>query len=232
MLTEPPRLTIRRTIDRPPADLLACFADAPTGWLTDAQNGRGSLDAAIKPIAPDVEGMARFAGPAITCWCGPNDNLALMSALSMVEPGDVLIAASEGFNNSGMLGDLLAGMAKNKGAAAIITDGMARDWEGLVGVGLPIYSRGITPNSCVRSGPGKIGFPIDVGGRSVSSGDLLVGDRDGVVVVPRSEMETVAAKLEQVSAAERAAEAAVKGGRTGLDEIAELLASDRVQYVD
>ena len=82
------------------------------------------------------------------------------------------------------------------------------------------------------SGPGTIGFPINVGGRSVASGDLLVGDRDGVVMVPRADMSAVADKLEQVRSAEQAAEAAVKGGRTGLDEIAALLASDRVQYVD
>ena len=84
-------------------------------------------------------------------------------------------------------------MAKNKGVAAIVTDGMARDRDGIVAVGLPVFSRGITPNSCVKSGPGKVGLPIVCGGVAVEAGDVVLGDRDGVVVIPQAQLKDVVA---------------------------------------
>mgnify|MGYP000022256891 CR=1 FL=1 len=89
MIDEPPLLTVRRRPPPPSAELLQPFRDAPTGWLVDAMGGRGAMDAGIKPLAP-----GRFVGTALTCWCGPNDNLALMAAVSLADPGDVLVAAN------------------------------------------------------------------------------------------------------------------------------------------
>ena len=185
VIDEPPRLTIRRRPAAPSAELLRPFLEAPTGWLIDAMSGRGAMDTAIKPLAPEIPAMRRFVGPALTCWCGPNDNLALLAAVSLAEPGDVIVAACEGFTGSGMAGDLVVGMTRNRGAAALVTDGMVRDRDGIVAVGLPVFCRGVTPNSCVRSGPGTVGLPVTAGGVPVATGDLLLGDADGVVVVPR-----------------------------------------------
>jgi 4-hydroxy-4-methyl-2-oxoglutarate aldolase len=231
MIDEPPLLTIGRRPPPTPADLLAPFLTAPTGWLIDAMAGRGALDAAIKPLVPELPAMARFAGPALTCWCGPNDNLALLAAVAIAEAGEVVVAASEAFTGAGMAGDLVAGMARNRGAAAIVTDGMVRDRAGIAAVGLPVFCRGVTPNSCVRSGPGTVGLPVVAGGVPVATGDLVVGDADGVVVVPRARLAEVGARLAAVQAAERAAEAAVRDGATTLPEITALLASDRVRWV-
>lgn len=232
MIVEPPRLTIRRRQAPPAAELLEPFLAAPTGWLIDAMAGRGAMDAAIKPLAAEVTGMRRFVGVALTCWCGPNDNLALLAAVAMAEPGEVIVAASEGFTGSGMAGDLVAGMARNRGAAAIVTDGMVRDRDGIVAVGLPVFCRGVTPSSCVRSGPGTVGLPVIAGGLPVASGDLVLGDADGVVVVPQARLAEIGSRLSEVRAAEQAAEAKVRGGATTLPEIGELLSSDRVRWVD
>ena len=231
MIDEPPLLTIGRRPEAMDATVLARFADAPTGWLIDAMAGRGALDAAIKPLAPEQPGMARFAGPALTCWCGPNDNLALLAAVALAEPGEVVVAACEGFTGAAMIGDLVAGMARNRGAAALVTDGLARDRDGIVAVGLPVCCRGVTPNSCVRSGPGTVGLPVVVGGVPVATGDLVLGDRDGVVVVPRARVAEVAERLAAVRAAEQAAETAVREGATTLPEITSLLASPRVRWL-
>ena len=211
MIDEPPLLTIRRRPDAPAAGLLQPFLEAPTGWLIDAMAGRGAMDAAIKPLAAEVPAMRRFVGVALTCWCGPNDNLALLAAVALAEPGDVIVAASEGFSGAGMAGDLVAGMARNRGCAAIVTDGMVRDRDGIVAVGLPVFCRGVTPNSCVRSGPGTVGLPITAGGVPVATGDLILGDADGVVVVPQARLAEVGARLAAVRAAEQAAEAKVRG---------------------
>lgn len=232
MIEEPPLLTVARSIERPSAALLAPFQDAITGWLADAMQGRGAMDAAIKPLAPEVAGMRRFVGTALTCWCGPNDNLALMAAVTLAEPGDVVVAATEGFASSGMVGDLVIGMARNKGVAAVVTDGMVRDRDGIVAVGLPVFCRGVTPNSCVRSGPGTVGLPVVAGGIPVASGDLVLGDADGVVVVPRPQLAAVGERLQAIREAERRAEAAVKAGATSRPEIEALLASARVRWLD
>jgi 4-hydroxy-4-methyl-2-oxoglutarate aldolase len=232
MLKEPPLLTLSRNVARLSAAQIEPFRDCITGWVVDARNGRGSLDSAIKPIAPEMAGMRRFVGTALPCWCGPNDNLALMAAVAVAEPGDVILCACEGFAGSGMAGDLVIGMARNKGVVAIVTDGMVRDREGIVGVGLPVFARGITPNSCVRSGPGTIGLPVVIGGVPVRAGDLVLGDADGVVVVPAEELGMVEDRVAAIRVAEGKVEAEVKAGATGRPEMQALLASDRVAWVD
>ena len=229
MIEDPPLLTIGARPEPLPTGALDPFREVPTGWLVDAMAGRGAMAAAIKPMAPEVAGMRRFVGLALTCWCGPNDNLALLGAIAEARPGEVIVCACEGFTGAGMCGVLTAGMARNQGAVAIVTDGMVRDREGIVAVGLPMYCRGITPNSCVRSGPGTVGLPVVAGGVPVATGDLVVGDADGVVVVARARLAEVAARLDAIRAAEQAAEEKVRGGQTVMADIAALLASTRVR---
>jgi 4-hydroxy-4-methyl-2-oxoglutarate aldolase len=229
MLKDPPVLTIRRNFKRPSRELTARLAGAQTGHIVDALQGRGALDHNVKPVDPQ---RAAFVGPALTCECGANDNLAIMAALVIAGPGDVIIASCDGFAATAGVGDNLAMMAKNKGVAAVVTDGMARDREGIVAAGLPVFARGITPNSCVRSGPGRLGFPIVCGGVAVEAGDIVLGDRDGVVVIPQAQLEAIVAALDEIRDMEEATQAKIRAGMSHLDSVAELLRSDRVAYVD
>jgi 4-hydroxy-4-methyl-2-oxoglutarate aldolase len=228
MLKDPPLLTIRRDITRPRRELVAKLQGAQTGHIIDAMNGRGALDYAIKPVNPD---QWRFVGTALTAETGANDNLAILAALVMAEAGDVVIAAADAFSATAVVGDNVLAMAKNKGIAAIVVDGMARDLDGIIGVALPLFARGITPNSCVRSGPGKVGLPVVCGGVAISSGDVLIGDRDGVVAVPRDHLEMVVGRLDEIRRLEEETQKKIKAGMTHLDSIAALLKSDRVSYV-
>jgi 4-hydroxy-4-methyl-2-oxoglutarate aldolase len=229
MLEEPPLLVVRKTFTRPPRDKLARLKGAQTGHIVDALDGRGALEA-LKPVDP---GQAQFVGVALTCETGPSDNLAIMAAVALAEDSDAVIAAADGFTSTAVVGDIVTLMARNAGCAALVVDGMARDSEGIAGVGLPVFSRGITPNSCVKSGPGRVGLPIVAGGVAIQSGDILVGDRDGVVVVPQAMLDHVIARVEAIRAAEVKVIARISDGRlTHLDAIAALLKSDRVRYVD
>jgi 4-hydroxy-4-methyl-2-oxoglutarate aldolase len=115
-----------------------------------------------------------LVGVAVTCQCGPADNLALFAALATAQPGDILVAATDGFTATSVTGDLLVGMAKNRGIRGLVTDGLVRDVAGILAVGLPVYCAGITANSPVRNGPGTVGLPVVLGGATVSSGDLLI----------------------------------------------------------
>lgn len=229
MLQDPPLLVVRRRFERPDKAKLGRLAGSQTGHVVDARDGRGALDHAIKPVDP---ARAQFVGVALTCETGPSDNLAIMAALSLAAPGDVVVSQSDGFTGTAVVGDNVCLMARNAGIAALVIDGMARDADGIVAAGLPCFARGITPNSCVRSGPGRVGCPIVAGGVAIQSGDVLVGDRDGVVVIPQAELDEVLARLDKIRIAEAEVQKRIAGGLTHLEGIATLMASDRVVYVD
>jgi 4-hydroxy-4-methyl-2-oxoglutarate aldolase len=229
MLEEPPLLQIRRHFRRPTTDVLARFQDAATGFLADCMDGRGALDWRIKPVDP---ACAAFAGAVLPCLCGPGDNLALLAALTVAQPGDVIMVAGESFEGLALCGDRVAGMARNRGVVAIVLDGMARDTPGIRAVGLPLFCRGVTPNSCNASGPGTVGEPLVVGGVAARAGDIAVGDCDGVVVVPYEKIDAVLDKLDRVRVAEAEMDAKVADG-LGIPTVIEQLASaGRVSYLD
>ena len=225
MIKDPPLLTIRRDFPRPAPEDIASFAGVPTGYAIDAMNGRGTLDYRIKPVASAISVLV---GVAITCQCGPADNLALFAALATAKAGDVLVAATDGCTSTSVSGDLLLGMAKNRGIKGLVTDGLVRDLAGILNVGLPVYCAGITANSPVRNGPGTVGQPVVLGGVTIESGDLILGDNDGIVVVPRGQVKAVLARLPEIRAAEAALEAKVKAGLEVPDFIQSILNSDRV----
>jgi len=229
MIDDVPLLTIRRTFPRPQRALVEAFIGTSTGFIVDAMDGRGALDRAIKP-PPGTP--ARFVGTALTCRNGPADNLALCAAVALCAPGDVLVAATDGFNGCAVVGDLLLGIAKNRGAAGFVTDGLLRDLTDIQGLNFAAFAAGVSPNSPARNGPGTVGLPVVCGGLPVASGDIVVGDPDGVVIVPRAEIGAVLARLETVRANEAKMLKAVQGGALEPGFVMAILASDRVRYVD
>ena len=229
MIKDPPLLSIRRNFPRPAADLVRAFEGVPTGHLVDAMGGRGCLPHAIRPLFPD---KADMVGVAITCHAGPADNLALFGVLDAAQPGDIMVAATDAFMHTAVTGDLLLGMARNCGIVGFVTDGLVRDIPGLRNVGLPVFCAGVTANSPARNGPGTVGLPVVMGDTSVQSGDILVGDSDGVVVVPRDLAAQIRDALVGIRAAERDLEAKVNGGLTVPDFIRSIIASDRTTMLD
>ncbi len=206
MIGEPVALTIRRNFERPAAQLLRAYRGAPTGFVTDSHNGQGCLDYRIKPIDPSMT----ICGPALTCYCSPTDNLAAMAALDFAKKGDVIVIAARNDQTAAVIGDRWAMWAKKVGVAGIVCDGLVRDIVGLLQVGIPVFARGLAPNSGFKHGPGEINTRVSCGGIAVDPGDIVVGDRDGVVVVPRADAGTVAARLAEVRKKEVALDAAVR----------------------
>jgi 4-hydroxy-4-methyl-2-oxoglutarate aldolase len=229
MIEDPPLLTIRRTIERPDRSLIEGFANTPTSFIVDAMQGRGALDSRIKPCPGTPN---RFVGTALTCLNGPADNLALGAAVALCEAGDVLVAATDGFGGCAVVGDLLLGIAKNRGAVAFVTDGLVRDLTDVQALAFPAFAAGVSPNSPARNGPGTVGLPVVCGGLPVAAGDLVIGDPDGVVIVPRGEIRTVLAQLAAVRANEAKMLRAVQGGLREPGFMTAILASDRVRYID
>jgi 4-hydroxy-4-methyl-2-oxoglutarate aldolase len=227
MIGDPVMLTIRRNIERPSKALLKSFDSMPTGFVTDAYNGKGCLDFEIKPLMPAMT----FHGPAITAFCGPMDNLAAMAILDFAKQGDVIVIATSGDDTAATVGDLWAFWAKKIGVAAIVCDGLVRDVTGLLKVGIPVFARGIKPNSAFKHGPGEVNIGVSCGGVAIGPGDIIVGDRDGVVAVPLAEAEQVAEQIELVKKKEADAEARVKSGEK-LKFWDPAALGDRVRYID
>jgi 4-hydroxy-4-methyl-2-oxoglutarate aldolase len=213
MLDNPPLLTIHRGFRRPDKALIEAFRGAQTSHLADAMDGRGALDYRIKPLDPS---NASFVGPALTAFAYPADIVAMFGALSEAEPGDVIVVANDGYTRTAVFGDIAAGMMKNKGVAAFVTDGLARDKAGIVATRLPVFCQGIQPNSPAMNGPGVVGAPITLGDVHVEPGDVIVGDADGVVVVPAARLRQVLDRLAQVRAAEARTVALIEQGATML----------------
>lgn len=232
MIEEPPRLTIARTMRRPTEAQIAAFQNVPTGFVADAMDGGGALDKEISPIGEGRDLRCVAAGPALTAGCGPANILATFAALHFVKPGDILITAVAGHQGCASSGDRLAGMLKNCGGAGFVTDGPVRDYEGIVAVGLPMWCTGLTPASPVSTGPGTVGLPVAIGGRTVATGDMIVADRDGVVVVPFEEIDKVIARLEEIKAMEVKLDAEVVNGRKYFDHVTAMLDGGAVRYVD
>ena len=230
MIEEPPLLTIRRKSRRPSAAQIAAFQDVPTSFVVDALYGGGALSSAIRPLGDGRDIDCRAAGPALTVDCGPGDILALVAALDSIRPGDIVVSAFGGHQGCAAAGDRVIGMIRNCGAAGFVTDGPTRDYAGVVAVGLPVWSTGLTPASPFSNGPGTVGFPIQIADRQVETGDMIVADRDGVVVVPFDRIDPVIGMLAKVRALEAELDAEIAGGLTVPAEIRDLLASDKVEY--
>lgn len=227
-MAEAPTLTIRRDWPRPDHSALAAFRDVPTGWAVDAQGRRGALDHGIRPVTK----ASRILGAALPVWSRGRDNLAPYAALAFARPGDVLIIATDDYVSASVAGDILLGMARNGGIAGLVTDGVVRDVPGLDAVGIPVFARGVSPNSPQKDGPGTIGLPIAVGGVAVSAGDLVLADGDGVVIVPLSALAAVIAALAEVRAKEAQMDAGVASGATQPAWLAERLARPDIVFMD
>ena len=229
MLYDPPLLTIRRAFARPSEKQLEAFRGAPTAQIVDAMDGRGALDRAIKP---QVRPGSSLVGPALTAFAYPADNLALLGCLDVLQPGDIVMCSTDNYRETALTGDLLAGMLRNAGAVALVTDGAIRDQDGVEAAGLPVWHAGVTPNSPARFGPGTIGLPITCGGVPVASGDLIVADRDGVVVIPHARIDAVAERVALIREAKAATEAQVKAGMTRPPWLDSVFGTDKVREIE
>ncbi len=226
MIGDPAKLVIRRPRARQTEAALAPFASRSTSFIVDAMQGRGGLDQRIKPLDP----LSRFAGSALTARAGPRDNLAALAALDLIAPGDVLVIAAQGFTGTAVLGDNMARIAKKRGAVAVVTDGAVRDADEIRAIGLPVFAAAITPNSAFPSGPGEVGLPLALSDVRVDQGDLVLGDADGVVVVPGDRIGEIRQSLDEVAAREAELQAKIEGG--GFDTLLSEEISRSIRYVD
>lgn len=165
------------------AELLAYGSSA----IVEAHPRTGGLPSRILPLDPGM----RMAGQAFTCVCEPGDNLTLHAALKMAGAGDVLVCDAMNATEQGMFGDVMASCALGKNIAGLVTNGGVRDRLTIVEVGFPVFAANVCMKGTVKEVMGPINQPVAFGDVLIRPGDLIVGDADGVAVVPREAVDEV-----------------------------------------
>jgi len=176
-----------RDIQRVDPALVARAADYPSSILADVAGRRGALSSRIAPLAPSM----RLAGPALTIEVRPGDNLMIHAAMAMAKPGDILVIDGKGDESCALMGEIMVSQCMATGIAGIVVYGAVRDAEAIRELGFPVYATGLNPNGPTKLVPGRINWPVAVGGVTVQPGDLIVADADGVVVVETAKVPAV-----------------------------------------
>jgi len=199
---------IVRDFSRPGPNMVNGFEGIPTGVVSDAMGRCNSMAAEIKPVWPG----AKLLGPALTVRTFPADNLMIHKAVTLAKPGDVIVVNAGGYKDTAVFGDLLGYSCKVHGIAGMVIDGSTRDAEGLQAVGFPVFARGVLPMGPFKDSPGSINVPISCGGLAVRPGDIILGDADGVIVIPQEEAADVLAKSQAAVAKEQQIRQRLKQG--------------------
>ena len=218
---------IRTPLPRLDTATLARFADTPSPLLADGNGGQGVL-AGIQPLAAD----SRVVGAAVTVHAQPGDNLIIYRALQEVQPGDVLVVRTGCHRDCALIGDIVAEFLRHAGLAALVTDGLVRDEEGIGEVGLPVFCAGTHPAGPAKEGGYGIGYPVVLGGTMVRTGDLVIGDRDGVVVARAEELDAIWERLQAKEGSEAVSRQALQDGKLLPDATLERLAEKPYALVD
>ncbi len=156
------------------------------------------MDAGIGPIYRGAE----FAGSALTVKATPGDNLIIHRAITMAEPGDVLVVDGDGYLGAAFVGELMCASCRAHDLAGLVVDGAVRDRADVEAMGFPLYARGLSPEGPLKRAPGSINVPVSCGGVVVEPGDVVVGDDDGVSVVPAADAEAVLERAREKLTAE------------------------------
>lgn len=164
---------------------LVQLRDLGTATIYEAQGAKGALDSGMKPIDPTV----RMAGPALTVDARPADNLILHYAVLKAKPGDILVVDAKAFMEAGPWGDVLTLQAMKLGIAGLVVNGCVRDANLIIDLGFPVFCRGLSIKGTGKNQPGKVNVPITIGDVVIRPGDIVVGDRDGLVVVAQDEVD-------------------------------------------
>jgi regulator of RNase E activity RraA len=175
---------------RPDPALLERCRALPTSILSDSQERAGGMR--CLHWVPGGR-WPRLAGPALTVRTRPGDNLVVHRALDLAQPGDVLVVDAGGFQERAILGEIMLRYAVTRGLAGMVVDGSVRDAEGLAAGPIPVFALGINHLGPYKDGPGEIHGAVQAGGTVVRSGDVVVGDGDGVVVLAHERAAEVVA---------------------------------------
>jgi 4-hydroxy-4-methyl-2-oxoglutarate aldolase len=193
--------------------LIDGFKKLPAGNVCDANDKIGNMDFRIKPIDP----KSKLAGPAFTVPCAPGDNIAIHEAIYKAPAGSVLVIDAKAYTGAGPIGEIVVTACIKQGIAGIVIDGTVRDAADIEALGFPLFCRGLNPGGTLKNVVTDLNTAIVCGGVQVNPGDMIAGDRDGVVVIKKEKAAEVLEKAQAISDKEDKIVKQIRDGMTTLE---------------
>lgn len=189
---------VKKSWPRVDGQVASAFGEIAVANVSDCM---WRMDAGGSRLRPLHRG-GRMSGPALTVRSRPGDNLMLHKALDIAEPGDVIVCDAGGDTTNALFGELMLAHAVKRRIGGLVIYGAIRDAEAIGAQDLPVYALGVTHRGPYKDGPGEVGFPISIEGMLIHPGDLMLGDADGVLCVPRDQASAIAERARAKKAAE------------------------------
>ncbi|MBN2898022.1 MAG: RraA family protein [Clostridia bacterium] len=222
------RVFLKREL--PDAELVKAFSKLPAANVADAMGRSVAMRSDIKLLSKQTRFMC---GVAITVKSRPGDNLTLHKALNIAEPGDVIVVDNKGDRTQAIMGEVMYRYLSDfKKIEGIVIDGPIRDIDAISKSEMPLYATGTTPGGPYKEGPGEINVPISCGDISVNPGDIILGDSDGVIVIPRNSAKDILAKAQEIAEGDAAKVAAAASGSVNRQWVDDLLDKKGIEVID
>jgi len=198
--------------------LVEAFAKIPSAIISDNLNRMVAAGPSVRPMHKG----GTLAGTALTVKTRPGDNLMIHKAADIAQPGDVIVVDAGGDLTNALIGELIISHARSRGVVGFVVNGAVRDMDVIAVDDYPVYGAGVSHRGPYKDGPGEVNVPIALDGMVISPGDIIIGDLDGVVSIPREEAESVLAASRGQQQKEAGIQAAIAGAgwdRAWVDEI-------------
>ena len=216
--------------DLPSKELVEEFRKIPAANIEDCMNRIYGLNPQIRLMSKPEKNMV---GVALTVKTRPGDNLMIHQALELAGEGDVIIVSNEGDRSRALIGEVMAQYAQcTRKVSGLVFDGAIRDIDEISQMPLPVYASGYTPSGPFKEGPGEVNVPIAIGGVPVIPGDIIVGDGDGVIVIPKADAEAILAEAKVVCEKDTAKVQAAKDGTSDKAWVGEKLEKKECEFID
>ena len=223
------RIYLKR--EMPDQEIVEQFKSIPASNTADVMGRSCAMNPRIHLVSKPKAQM--MAGPAYTVKCRAGDNLTLHAALNFCSEGDVLVVSNEEDDTRALMGEVMMAYLKyTKKIAGIVLDGPIRDIDEIGHWDFPVYCTGTTPGGPYKEGPGEINVPISIGNIAVMPGDIVLGDRDGVIIIPRQDAPHILAEAQKYAAADAGKVEAAKTGTAKRGWVDETLAKKSVEIID
>ena len=222
------RIYLKRELPDP--SVTEGFLGIPASNVADVMNRASAMSPRIFLLS-DPPGQ--MAGPALTVKCRAGDNLTLHAAMDLCAEGDVLVVSNEEDGSRALMGEIMASfLLYQKKAAGVVLDGPVRDAGKLAEMDFPVYCTGSTPQGPYKEGPGEINVPISCGGVTVHPGDIILGDRDGVIVIPRKDAPEILEEAKRYQASDEKQLEHAKKGTSDRSWVAKRLQEKEYEILD
>ena len=220
-------LTIRRDWARVDLAGIPALMQASSSQISDITAGAATLDLSLRRMA----GPERMAGLALPIMTAVDDNLAPYAALSVIQPGDLVVVTCAGNGKCALLGDHIIGLYKNAGASGVLVNGFVRDIDGLRKLNLPVFALGTSARAPTKQGPGTVGVSVTLATATIQAGDFIVVDEDGAVTIASTTIHNIEPKLDALFTQDRLIQDRVASGATKPPNFENLLSQAGVHWI-